>query len=171
MHETHICRLMGDKNMELACINKGNRSEVNKLIKEQWHSTDMILRGAVVDMTKVDGFIAYNGNEIIGLITYRLFDDVCEILSLDSFKENQGIGTTLIDEVRKIAIVKKANRIVVITTNDNIHAIRFYQRRGFDMCNLYHNAIDISRKLKPEIPLLGDHDIPIQHEIEFQLFV
>lgn len=157
--------------MELTCINERNRTEVNELIKKQWHSTDMILRGVVVDMTKVDGIIAYDEKEIVGMITYRFFDDVCEILSLDSFKENQGIGSSLIDEVRKIAIVKKANRIVVITTNDNIHALRFYQRRGFDMCNLYHNAIDVSRKLKPEIPLLGDNEIPIQHEIEFQLFL
>lgn len=160
----------GVRRMELTCIDDRNRMEVNELIKQQWHSTDMILRGGVVDMTKADGIIAYVEKEIVGMITYRIFDDVCEILSLDSFKENQGIGSILIDEVKKIAMVKKINRIVVITTNDNIHAIRFYQRRGFEMCKLYYNAIDVSRKLKPEIPMLGYNDIPIQHEIEFQWF-
>jgi len=73
----------------------------------------MVLRGTVVDMTKVDGIIAYDDDEeIVGLITYMFYDDVCEILSLDSFKENLGIGSKLIDEVKKIAIEKKAKRIV-----------------------------------------------------------
>lgn len=61
--------------------------------------------------------------------------------------------------------------IVLITTNDNINAIRFYQKRGFDMAHLFRNAMDISRKLKPEIPLIGENSIPLRHEIEFELFI
>lgn len=59
------------------------------------------------------------------------------------------------------------NKIKVITTNDNINAIKFYQKRGFDMIKIYHNAIEESRKLKPTIPLIGNYGIPIIHEIEF----
>ena len=55
----------------------------------------------------------------------------------------------------------------MITTNDNIQAIRFYQRCGFDMAHLYHNALNLSRKLKPEIPFIGANGIPLMHEIEF----
>ncbi len=55
--------------------------------------------------------------------------------------------------------------------NDNINAIRFYQKRGFDMAHLFRNAMDISRKLKPEIPLIGDNSIPLRHEIEFELSI
>lgn len=61
--------------------------------------------------------------------------------------------------------------VVLITTNDNINAIRFYQKRGFDMAHLFHNALDVSRKLKPEIPLIGENSIPLQHEIEFERFI
>jgi hypothetical protein len=39
------------------------------------------------------------------------------------------------------------------------------------MACLYHNALDISRKIKPEIPLIGDHSIPLRHEIEFELLI
>ncbi len=62
-------------------------------------------------------------------------------------------------------------KIVLITTNDNINAIRFYQRRGFDMAHLYRNMLDISRKLKPEIPLIGENGIPLRHEIEFEMIL
>ena len=39
------------------------------------------------------------------------------------------------------------------------------------MTRLYHNAVDISRELKPEIPLLGDYSIPIKHEIELEMLL
>jgi ribosomal protein S18 acetylase RimI-like enzyme len=146
-----------------------NREQINAFIKERWFSTKMIIRGEIVDMTKVDGIIAMDANQMVGLLTYVIRDDICEITSLDSLKPGQGIGTTLINKVIRIAKEKKCSRIIVVTTNDNINAIRFYQKRGFDMARLYHNALDVSRKLKPEIPLVGNHGIPIKHEIEFEI--
>lgn len=74
----------------------------------------------------------------------------------------------LIDKVIEEAKEHKCKRVWLITTNDNTHAIRFYQRRGFNFRGLYINAIQESRKIKPQIPLLGMDDIPIMHEIEFE---
>ena len=94
-----------------------------------------------------------------------------EITSLDSLQENQGIGSELVETVIHEAKERNLQKIVLITTNDNINAIRFYQKRGFDMAHLFRNAMDISRKLKPEIPLIGDNSIPLRHEIEFELSI
>ena len=66
---------------------------------------------------------------------------------------------------------KGCEKIVLVTTNDNINALRFYQKRGFDMGRIYRNALDKSRSLKPEIPLVGENDIPLKHEIEFELLL
>jgi len=60
---------------------------------------------------------------------------------------------------------------MLITTNDNINAIKFYQKRGFDLKAAHINAMDISRKLKPGIPLIGMHNIPIKHELEFEIIL
>ncbi len=129
----------------------------------------MIIRGTKIDMTKVDGIVALENESIIGLLTYTIRDGICEIASLDSLTEGKGIGTTLINKITRIAKESGCQKIIVVTTNDNINAIRFYQKRGFDMARFYHNALDISRKIKPEIPLIGDNDIPLKHEIEFEL--
>jgi ribosomal protein S18 acetylase RimI-like enzyme len=83
--------------------------------------------------------------------------------------ENCGIGSRLIEEVIKVARKNNCCRVWLITTNDNTRAIRFYQRRGFTMASIHINAIKESRKIKPQIPLLGFDDIPILHEIEFEL--
>ena len=61
------------------------------------------------------------------------------------------------------------SRITLITTNDNLPALRFYQKRGFDMVRLYRNAVEHSRKIKPEIPLTGMDGIPLKHEIELEM--
>jgi len=153
--------------VRIAPVTLENRERVNEFILSRWFSLDMIIRGEVVDMRLADGFIAYKDETILGLITYRYISRDCEILSLDSLKENQGIGTALIGKVKETAVAAKCERLKLITTNDNIHAIRFYQKRGFDLACLYHDAVDAARRLKPSIPLLGDDDIPIRHELEF----
>lgn len=157
--------------MESKRIDSRNRSLINTFIKQHWYSTTMIIRGKEIDMTKVDGFYFSEEENIIGLITYLVYNDILEITSLNSLRENQGIGSKLIEAVIHEAKEKNIKKIVLITTNDNINAIKFYQKRGFDMAHLYRNALDISRKLKPEIPLIGENSIPLRHEIEFELLV
>lgn len=53
-------------------------------------------------------------------------------------------------------------------TDDNLHALRFYQNRGFVLVAVYRNALEISRQLKPEIPLIGKNGIPLRDEIELE---
>nr|WP_274893989.1 GNAT family N-acetyltransferase [Thermoanaerobacterium sp. R66] len=155
--------------MHIKPISIDDRQRVNHFIRSRWFSTEMVVGGEIVDMTKLEGFIAHEKDEIIGLVTYRIKDSECEIVSLDSLKENQGIGTALLNKIIQEAINKKCTKIKLVTTNDNINAIRFYQKRGFDMVKIHLNAVDAARKLKPSIPLLGNYGIPIKHEIEFEM--
>ena len=157
--------------MEWKRISTSDRTLVDEFIRQQWYTTTMIIRGKEIDMTQTEGFYVKEQEDIIGLITYFVSDDVLEVISLNSLRENQGIGTKLVDAVIREAKDRKLKKILVVTTNDNINAIKFYQQRGFDMACLYHNALDISRKIKPEIPLIGDHSIPLRHEIEFELLI
>lgn len=62
-------------------------------------------------------------------------------------------------------------RVVLFTTNDNLHALRFYQKRGFDMVQIHRNAVEQARTLKPEIPLIGMDNIPLRHEIELEMLL
>lgn len=157
--------------MEMKTISPENRKRVNEFIRSHWFSTDMAVRGELVDMTGLDGFVMVDKDTVVGLITYRIRCSECEILSLDSVKENQGIGTALLNAVVETAREKKCTRITLITTNDNMNAMRFYQKRGLDMVQIYRNALDAARELKPSIPQLGCCDIPLKHEIEFEMIL
>ena len=57
-----------------------------------------------------------------------------------------------------------------MTTNDNLHALRFYQRKGFTLAGLRPNALAQTRKQKP-VPLLGADGIPIRDEIELEMIL
>ena len=103
-----------------------------------------------------------------GYVLYRVQENQCEILVLHSILENRGIGSALIRTVIEVAKARGCARVWLITTNDNLHAIRFYQRFGFALKAVHINALDESRKLKPTIPLRGNEGIPIAHEFEFE---
>ncbi len=147
------------------------RDQANNFIEERWHGLSMAVRGRLVDMTELDGIAAYEGDALAGLVTYTVGNGECEIISLDSIREGQGIGTWLIEAAIEKAREAGCFKVKLITTNDNLGAIRFYQKRGFDMTRIYRNAIDESRRLKPSIPLTGEYGILIKHEIEFEYVI
>jgi len=55
------------------------------------------------------------------------------------------------------------------TTNDNLNALRFYQKRGFVLAAVYPEAIERARKIKPTISLIGYEGIPLRDEIELEM--
>jgi GNAT superfamily N-acetyltransferase len=146
-----------------------NRKNVNEFILKQWYSMVMVVHGESISLENADGWFASEDEIIIGLITYRIVNSEMEILSLDSLKENKGIGTSLLNKAVEAATNSGCSRIMLITTNDNLNALQFYQKRGFDIVKLHINAVEQSRKIKPEIPLIGFNGIPIRHEIELEM--
>ena len=129
----------------------------------------IVSRGQAHRVRQLPGYVAEEIGDIAGLVLYRMADTECEIVALNSYCENQGIGTRLIDLVRQKAIAESCRRLWLITTNDNIRAIRFYQLCGFDMKHLHYDAVEQARKIKPSIPLRSAEGIPIRHEIEFEI--
>jgi len=150
-------------------IREEDKLMISKFITERWESSMSVSRGKSYDTSALPGFISRNQNEIIGLITYIIESDDCEIVTLDSNFRNKGLGTKLINSVINIAVQFSCKRVWLITTNDNVNAIRFYQKRGFNLAAFHKDSIKESRKLKPEIPEIGFEDIPIKHEIEFEM--
>lgn len=148
-------------------IDKQYRDEVNKIIEAEWAGPIVISKGVSHDTRGYNGFISITDDKLTGYVLYRLEDKKCEIVVLQSLIENQGIGSSLIRAVIEVAKANRCSEVWLITTNDNIHAIRYYQKFGFELRAVHINAIDVSRKLKPSIPLLGNEQIPIKHEFEF----
>ena len=136
---------------------------------DHWGSEEMITRGNIYRPEQLEGFVVENGNEWIGLLTFFIKDNECEVTSLDSLRGGQGIGSLLIDKAIEEARARGCKRLFLITTNDNLHALGFYQKRGFEIVMVYRGAVNESRKRKPSIPLVGMNGIPLRDEIELEI--
>ena len=120
---------------------------------------------------ELPGFVAESSGVPIGFISYRIDGPECEIVTLDSDVENHGVGTALIEAVMDEAHALGCVRLWLITTNDNLRALGFYQKRGFELVSVHRNALDRSREIKPQIPLCGDNGIPLRDEIELEMYL
>ncbi|MFD1735599.1 GNAT family N-acetyltransferase [Bacillus salitolerans] len=152
-------------------VNKRDVDEghVLRFFIEHWGSPEMIVSTGVYQCHKLDGYIMMDDNQmIVGLITFACDheDEELEIISLDSIVENKGIGTELLQTIEREARNRKCKIIKLITTNDNVKALKFYQKRGYVLSKLMVNAVEKARTYKPEIPLIGNDGIPIRDEIE-----
>lgn len=135
---------------------------------ERYGAPNIVSRGREHHPLSLEGFVAEEDGQVVGALTFARRGDEMEIVTLDSFIENRGIGTALL-AAAALAGVEHMRRLCLVTTNDNIHALRFYQRRGWSIVGLHLDAVDAARKIKPQIPATGDHGIAIRHEIEFAL--
>ncbi|RYL91023.1 GNAT family N-acetyltransferase [Sporolactobacillus sp. THM7-4] len=142
-------------------ITEKESEKIRELAAVHWQSSKMAVHGEVYDISVLPGFYAEEDHSLLGLITYReASPHEFEIMSLDSFEENRGIGSSLLRTVIEMAEKRGAGRLFLTTTNENLRALGFYQRRGFTLCELRLNAVREARKLKPDIPL-ADDGIPI----------
>ncbi len=157
--------------LQIKPITESDRPWIQDLLQKYWGSSQVVSRGRLYQADALPGFLAGQWGQRVGLITYHVENGQCEIVSLNSLVERQGIGTALIEAVRQQAVEAGCNRLWLITTNDNVEALRFYQKRGFSLVQVHRNAIEQSRQLKPDIPLVADNGIPIRDELELELLV
>ena len=147
------------------------RLAVNAFLTEHWGSTVMMVRGEQVDMSRLPGIFVEEQSQITALLTYRIQEERCEIISLDSVIGGRGVGTALIEAAAAIAQKAGCRTLTVITTNDNLNALRFYQKRGFVLAALYPGSVERARRQKPQIPEVGEFGIPLNTEIELERMI
>jgi ribosomal protein S18 acetylase RimI-like enzyme len=127
-------------------------------------------RGELLDSLDHPALLAWAGDVLVGVATYVVDGEACELLTLHAQYQFAGVGTELVEAVVKSAREAGCRRLWLVTTNDNVDALRFYQRRGFRLTQLRPGAVDASREsLKPEIPPVGAHGIPLRDELELEL--
>jgi GNAT superfamily N-acetyltransferase len=142
-----------------------------RYLSQTWGSATVVSRGAAHDASQLPAIVAVEGDEIVGVATFRFADNECELVTLDALRRWGGIGSALLAHVGQEAAARGCRRLWLTTTNDNVDAIRFYQRRGLRLVAIRPDAIDEARRIKPSIPEIGEYGIPIHDELEFELAI
>ena len=142
---------------------------IPSVMRQEWGSEIVAVHGQVFQPVDLAGFIAEEKGRIAGLLTYHMEGKACEIVTLNSWHRCIGVGTALIEAVEQEARKRSCRRLWLITTNDNLAALGFYQKRGFSLRALHPGSVARLRTLKPEIPGTGCEGIPIRDEIELEM--
>ena len=143
-----------------------DRAWLAGVLAQRWGSTLIARRGTLVDAGELPGLVAEIDDEAVGLATYEEAGGMIEIVTLDALGGPRGVGTALVEALVARAGERHCSRVWLVTTNDNLQALRFYQRRGFRLACLHAGAVDRARALKPGIPVVGSGGLEIHDEIE-----
>ena len=147
----------------------GDRGWIRSALMSEWGSVEVVSRGRLTeDASALGGLVAERDGRAAGYALLRLEGDAGEVVVLHSLERGAGVGTALLERARAEAARAGCARLWLVTTNDNVEAIRFYQRRGWDWVEFHRDSLTASRQLKPAIPRTGAHGIPLRHELVFE---
>jgi ribosomal protein S18 acetylase RimI-like enzyme len=157
--------------LSIQSLSSADKAWVAQFTMEHWGAEIIVAHNTIYHPSTLPGFLAFQDVKKVGLVTYHIAANQCEIVTLNNLHHGQGIGTALVNAVKEVAHQSKWRRLWMITTNDNLNALRFYQKRGFELVTIHRHAVEQARWIKPTIPLIGDGGIPIRDEIELEMML
>lgn len=148
----------------------GELDQLAAAVSPSWGSPLIVSRGQLHDVRELPCLVTTDpAGKWLGIAAYRFEGAQCELVLLEAFDRWRGAGSALLSAVAERARSAGCRRLWLITTNSNVDALRFYQRRGMRIVHVWVDAMATSRRLKPEIPLIGDYGIPLTDELELEL--
>lgn len=144
-----------------------DRQPARELFERDFGRTSVVAFGAVMSLDAADQIVAEMQGEIAGALAYRQIDSALQIVALatDPTWQRSGVGAYLVAEAELLARRLNLSRVVLATTNDNLPALYFYQRRGYRISEVVPNGVTQHIK-SPEIAGFGG--IPIRDEIRLE---
>ncbi|WP_433130674.1 GNAT family N-acetyltransferase [Micromonospora sp. CA-240977] len=151
---------------EVRAAGPAERAAIDALHEREWGGPYVVAHDTRHDVRTLPTLVAVDdAAEVVGALTYRVDEDGLEVVTLVAAVPGGGVGTALLSAATSIAAETGLARVWLITSNDNLRALRFYQRRGLRLVRVDRGAVDRARQLKPEIPLVGEDGIPLHDEL------
>ena len=144
-------------------------SRIAAILVASWGETVIVTRGVAHDASLLPALVVERGGEMVGVLTYEARGDEMEVVSLDAVERYVGVDSRLLAAAVELARSQGLRRLWLITTNDNLDALRFHQRRGLRIAAVHRAGVDAARHLKPSISLVGNYGIPLHDELELEM--
>ena len=140
---------------------------IEALVKYFWGDPEQQMFDQTFKVAEYPAIVAEYDEKVIGFISYTPFKkNAVLILALGILPQfhGSGIGKVLVSHIEKLAQDQGRDCLLVVTTNDNLPALAFYQRIGFQLYEIVPNVV--SQKLGGLHP--GIANIPIRDELRLQ---
>lgn len=154
--------------MEIRPIGEEDRSWVAETCRGVFGSAVVASLGRRFDPVSLPGLIAWEGERRAGVVAFAEEPGGAEVVLLAAAPPGSGAGTVLLQALEALGRTRGWERLRLCTTNDNTAALRFYQRRGWDLVALHRDAVARDRRLKPNIPETGCDGIALRHALELE---
>jgi len=149
--------------MRVRVANGIERAQAADILKQRW-GEPVVARARIYLFEDCQMFLAGDMDGIAAVSHDE--PPFVELVAINAFSQWKGVGSALIEAIALSASALGFEAIRLTTTNDNVDGLRFYQRRGFQLTALRPGAVDESRRLKPTLPMTGQHGIPIHDELD-----
>ena len=147
------------------------RAWLEQQLRRSWGSATIVSGGRSRDASQLPALVCACGDELVGLATFEVRGSECELVTIEALRRGQGIGSALLDAVVVQARRRGCRRLMLVTTNDNLAALGFYQRRGM-RCGRCTAERSMRRAgSSPRYSLIGESGIPIDDELELELAI
>jgi GNAT superfamily N-acetyltransferase len=154
--------------VEVRSLEEADRPWVADLCRRLFGSEVVVRGGRSWEPAGLPGLVAWAAGGRAGALCLGQEPGGAEVVFLAVEHPSRGVGTVLLASLEALGTELGWRRLRVFTTNDNTRALGFYQRRGWDLVALHHEAVTRDRQLKPRIPTVGFHGIPIRHLLELE---
>ena len=137
---------------------------VESVLRRCWGGSDIVAHGCVYKAADLPAMIAGIQE---GLCTFAIESHSlrAELVTINALVPAKGIGTALIGALKSHLAANGVRSLRASTTNDNVNALGFYQRRGFRIVAVLPGAVDQARMIKRSIPLVGYRGIEVHDEL------
>ncbi|MDG4823695.1 GNAT family N-acetyltransferase [Asanoa sp. WMMD1127] len=149
-----------------------DREALDTFHEQNWGGPIVVVHDEAIDLRTLPALIATGPDgKLAGALSWRVDGDALEVVSIAAAATGTGVGTALLNAVVAEARSAGSSRVWLVTTNDNLRALHFYQRRGMRIVGVDPGAADRARLMKPRIPTVGENGIPVHDELRLELTV
>jgi GNAT superfamily N-acetyltransferase len=136
-----------------------------ELFRREFGSRPLVADGHPVTLDGIGLLVAETEGGVTGALAWRAAARGLHILAMatDPMWQRSGVGGQLLAEAEQLARQQSHARVIVTLTNDNIPALYFYQRRGYQLSLVLAGAVAAHLRDSPPAGFAG---IPIRDEIQ-----
>lgn len=120
-----------------------DEEDIRRLAEYFWGETRVACLDKEYDILDLPAYVMTAGNGISGVLSYAAEDGSLAVVMLEVMPGFQGLGAgrMLLDALKEKAASEKKDRVFAWTSNDDLAGLYFYQKNGFQICDVKPNRV------------------------------
>ncbi len=164
-----ILRELSDSELRLSRLKPADRGQIEPFLRAHFGAVQAPGPDGLADAGALPGFGARMGGVLTGCASFVTQEDCCHLVCLASQTPGRGCGDALLRAVIAYARSEGCQTLRTFAGNNNLGALRFFQKRGFTITGVRPGALARLLADTPAARPPGDGAIPARDVLELEL--